>query len=114
MFNSHGSPTLILDGDCIRNRSGQVVAWIKDENVHSLGGVHLGWFAGEVIYDKHNRALLFTEDHTGHIPFSPGLSGTPGMPGFSGRPGKPGYCGAPGRPGNAGWSDANAGTYFDV
>ncbi|WP_436226701.1 4-fold beta flower protein [Cupriavidus necator] len=86
--------------------------WINGSNVHSLRGAHAGWFSGGVVYDGTNGALAFTADHTGSIPFQPGLAGTPGVPGFAGRPGRPGLAGAPGRPGYYGWAKAEASTYF--
>jgi hypothetical protein len=78
----------------------------------SLRGWHIGWFDDCVISDRDNRALAFTRDHTGHLPYTPGTSGTPGMPGLSGTPGRPGFSGTPGRPGLGGWSSHDAAAYF--
>lgn len=94
MFNQRGDPCLILDGDRIRGRSshGHVIAWINDSNVHSLTGVHVGWFEGGVIYDSSNCALAFLRAHAS-LPGTPGLTGTPAMPGFPAVPRRPGLAG---------------------
>jgi len=112
MFDRNGSACLILDGDRIRARAGAVVGWVRGTNTYSLGGSHMGWHEGGVIYDNRNCALAFTRSHTGSLPGTPGLSGTPGMPGFSGVPGMPGVSGTPGRPGRGGWSSEDPEQYF--
>ena len=113
MFNRRGQACLILDGDRVRSRRGGVVGWISGSNVYSLCGAHIGWFDGGVIYDSSNSALVFTGNHIGYLPSSPGIGGTPGMPGFSGVPGKPGFYGTPGMPGRGGWSCEDPEHYFE-
>ncbi len=103
IYNCNGTPTCILDQDCIRDEGGSVAAWISGKNLYSLSGVHIGWFDNGIFYDSDNCALGFIRDSHG-LPSRPGLAGTPGRPGFAGRPGKPGFAGAPGRPGKGGWS----------
>lgn len=104
MFDQHGVASVILDSDCFRDRNGQVIAWVHNESVYSLGGQHRGWLVGGVLYDSSNRALSFVRGASGNLPSHPGMSGSPGMPGMSGKPGRPGLGGAPGRPGRGGWS----------
>jgi hypothetical protein len=112
MFDRNGRACLILDGDRVRNDTGDVVGWISGSGVYSLRGRHIGWYEGGVIYDSSNCALAFTANRTGSLPSVPGLGGTPGMPGFSGVPGRPGLSGAPGKPGRGGWSSHAPRTYF--
>jgi len=112
VYDKHGNATLILDGDCIRDAGGSVIAWIHGENVYSLSGFHVGWFEDGVLADSSNSVLGFVSGAAGYTPARPGLSGVPGMPGFAGRPGRPGLAGVPGRPGRGGWSSANLGEYF--
>jgi len=113
MFDQMGNTCLIFDGDKIRNDGGDVVAWISQNNVHSLTGNHVGWYEGGVIYDSDNSALAFIRNCSGSLPNRPALSGTPGMPGFSGVPGKPGLSGVPGKPGRGSWSIYDATRYFE-
>jgi hypothetical protein len=112
MYNKHGSARLILDDSRVRDSRGSVVGWLSGGNVYSLRGQHIGWFEGGVIYDSSNRALAFVRDHSGYLPYLPGLGGLPGMPGFAGIPGRPGFSGTPGRPGYGGWSEHDADEYF--
>jgi hypothetical protein len=112
IFNKNGTATLILDNDCIRDDRGNVISWIGGQNIYSMNGNHIGWFDGGVFYDSNNNVIGFIRNSSGHMPSSPGTSGTPGMPGFAGRPGRPGFSGAPGRPGYGGWSHYDIGTYF--
>jgi hypothetical protein len=113
LFDRVGKPSMILDGDCVRDKHGHVVAWVAGSSVFTLRGNHCGWIDGGVIFDRSNQVLGFTAGCTGPIPSRPGLSGRPGMPGFAGRPGRPGLSGTPGRPGRSGWSKLNIETYFD-
>ncbi len=112
IFDRRGHPTLILDSDCIRSNRGQVIAWISRDDVYTLHGRHCGWFEDGVLADSSNRVLGFIRDATGHLPSTPGLSGTPGTPGFAGRPGRPGLSGTPGKPGRGGWSNEDLTSYF--
>lgn len=112
MFNRHGKPVVIYDVTNIRDPRGRLIAWISGSNVYSLQARHIGWFDGGVIYDSKNKALVFLSNATGHLPYRPAMSGTPGLPGLSGIPGRPGFPGAPGRPGFSGWSDEDALTYL--
>lgn len=114
LFDRNGRARLLKDGDCFRNDRGSVVAWISGINVYCLGGQHVGWFDGGVLYDSKNRALGFGRDATGYLPYRPGLAGVPGIPGFAGRLGRPGFSGAPGQPGFGGWSDKDLSGYFET
>jgi hypothetical protein len=111
IFDRHGQATLLLDNDCIRDQSGQVIAWIVGANVYTLQGGHCGWFEEGVLRDSQNCVLGFVRDATG-LPSRPGIGGTPGKPGFAGRPGRPGLGGTPGRPGRGGWSSLDLASYF--
>ncbi|HJZ41832.1 MAG TPA: hypothetical protein VJ203_15800 [Bacteroidales bacterium] len=113
IFNHIGRASLIYDKDCIRNNNGKVIAWIKDKCVFSLSGRHKGWFESGIFYDSNNRVIGFLLKATGHLPSSPGTSGTPGMPSFYGHPGRPAFSGIPGRPGYSGWSTYAFEQYFD-
>ncbi|KAF0144893.1 MAG: Uncharacterized protein FD156_1464 [Nitrospirae bacterium] len=104
LFDRNGNASAILDRDCVRSNSGDVISWISDQNVYSLNGNHIGWFDRGVIYDSDNDVLGFTRNATGPLPSRPGLSETPSIQGFSGRPGRPSFGGVPGRPGYGGWS----------
>lgn len=112
LFDKHGRPKVIVDGDCFRSAVGRVIGWINGNSVYSLSGSHLGWYEGGVLYDAGNRAIGFLSEATGYLPSRPGLSGVPGMPGFSGVPGRPGLSGVPGRPGYGGWSPEELETFF--
>ena len=57
IFNRNGSPSLILDNDCIRDDYGQVVAWIEGDNLYSLKGIHKGWFSNGIFYDTQNKPI---------------------------------------------------------
>ena len=109
LYDKSGNATLILDTDCIRNRSGVVVGWLSSNGAFSINGNHIGWFERGVVYDRNNNALGFTSQADGYIPSRPGLAGAPGMPGFAGRPGLSGMFG---RPGFGGWSQAPLSSYF--
>jgi hypothetical protein len=113
LFNSKGTPCLILDGIYIRNDHGYVASWIFGPNVHSSKGEHIGWVEGGVFYDIQNRPILFTRNHTAYLPTKPGLTGTRSMPGFASPPGRPGVIGTKGRPGlSQSWSTYNPPDYF--
>lgn len=113
IFNTNGDATIILDGDCLRNEYGEVIAWIYYDSAYSLNGNHVGWFENGILYDSNNDVLGFIQNRTGYLPSIPAMGGTPGMPGFSGRPGRPGLSGIPGRAGYGGWSNLNLNTYFE-
>lgn len=113
IFGRSGLATVIYDNDCIRNRRGQVTAWISGINVYYRNGQHAGWFEDGVLSDSRNQVLGFLRDATGHLPSRPGIGGTPGTPGFGGRPGRPGFGGTPGRPGRGGWSSEDLSTYYE-
>ncbi len=87
--------------------------WISDNNLYNRIGQHVGWYEDGIFYDRNNRVIGFTRDHTGHLPFTPGIGGTPGMPGLGGRPGRPGFSGIPGRPGYCGWSNTLLEKYIE-
>lgn len=112
IFNRNGQATIIWDGDCFRNKCGQVIAWTTKEFIYNIRGQHVGWFEEGVLYDSFNRALGFVRDCTGYLPSLPGISGTPGMPGFTGKPGKPIFSSPTGRPGLGSWSSENLENYF--
>jgi len=112
LFDKSGNARAILDHNKIRDSRGEVVAWMTGENLYSLGGSHMGWVEGGVIYDCDNCAIGFTRNRTGSLPSVPGLSGVPGMPGFSGVPGRPGFSGIPGKPGRGGWSNRDLEHYL--
>jgi hypothetical protein len=113
LFDKSGNAKLILDNDCIRNRSGVVVGWLSSGGAFSINGNHIGWFDRGVIYDRNNNTLGFTHQADGYVPSRPGLAGAPGMPGFAGRPGRPGFSGMFGRPGFGGWSQVSLDIYFN-
>jgi hypothetical protein len=113
MFGRNGQATILFEGKRLRNRRGQVCAWIHDGSVYSLHGRHMGWFEKGVLYDSGNHALGFLVNATGYLPSRPGLGGLPGIPGLAGIPGTPGFSGVPGRPGFGGWSDEDLSTYFE-
>lgn len=112
LYDKNGSPTLILDGERLRNSHGEVVGWIRGTSVFSTNGTHVGWCDGGVIYDEDNCALAFSRNLTATLPSTPGLGGSPGMPGFAGVPSRPGFSGTPGKRGRGGWSLRDAGRYF--
>jgi hypothetical protein len=58
LYDRSGIARIILDDDRIRNKRGNVIAWISGSNVYSLHGRHIGWFDGGVIYDSRNCAVL--------------------------------------------------------
>ena len=113
IFDRNGMAKLLFDDDCIRNDTGQVIAWISGVNVYSLNGRHVGWFENGVLYDSKNKMLGFIRNVSGYLPSMPGISGVPGTPGLSGKPGRPGLSGNPGRPSYGGWSEENLGKYFN-
>ncbi len=112
IFNRDGQPKLLFDQDCLRNNSGQVIAWIRNTSVYTMKGQHNGWFENGIFYDSANKVIGFLKNRTGSLPSTPGLAGAPGKPGFAGRPGRPGFAGTPGKPGRGGWSSENLITYF--
>jgi hypothetical protein len=114
IYDRAGQPTLILDEDCIRNSNGQVIGWLNNPSVYNLNGQHLGWFEEGILTDSSNAVIGFTKDHTGWLPYKPGLAGTPGTPGFAGLPGRPGLAGTPGKPGRSGWSSADLNKIFNA
>ena len=112
LFDRHGRPKAIIDGELFRSSRGTVIGWLNRDSAYSLSGAHLGWYEEGVLYDGSNKAIGFTRDATGYLPSHPGLSGRPGRPGFSGIPGQPGFSGVPGRPGYGGWSDVPLEEFF--
>jgi|WetSurMetagenome_2_1015567.scaffolds.fasta_scaffold53004_1 hypothetical protein len=114
IFDRKGSPTLIFDGDCIRNHTGMVLAWVQDNNVYSMQGQHRGWFEEGILYDAQNRIIGFTEGATGRIPSKPDKYDAIEMPKFADRPERIDLKGTPGRPGHGGWSEKDLSTYFNL
>jgi len=114
IFNRNGQPKLLFDQDCIRNNSGQVIAYINNTNIHTMKGQHMGWFESGIFYDSANKAIGFLKNRIGTLPSTPGLAGSPGIPGFAGKPGRPGLGGAPGKPGRGGWSSNDLVAYFTI
>lgn len=116
IFDQGGYPTLILDGDCLRDAQGHVVGWISNKDVYTLYGIHAGWYENGIFYDSWNRQLGFLKNSVsvGSYPSLPGISGVPGLPGFMGKPARPGLSTPPGRPGPAGtWSGEELGAYYE-
>lgn len=114
MFDRHGKARIIFDGGKLRSSHGVVIAWIKEPNVYFLSGQHAGWFEKGILFDSHNHVLGFLQNVEGHLPWKPGLAGTPGMPGLAGTPSSPGFAGTPGRPGQGGWSSKDIAEYFET
>lgn len=113
LFDKGGHPCLILDGNCVRDKGGYVIGWIIDPNVYSSTGQHIGWLEGGIIYDINNFPLVFSRNHTGSLPYNPGLTGTSSMPGFTGTTGRPGFQGTRGKPGRSNsWSKNDPLDYF--
>jgi hypothetical protein len=104
LFDRSGRARILLDSDKLRNNHGQVIAWLSENNLYSLGGRHIGRFEGGVAFDSQNRPIAFARNPTVGLPSVPGISGTP----------RPGFGGVPGRPGRGGWSQHDVEEYFDA
>jgi hypothetical protein len=114
LFNGKGFPSLIWDGNMVRNSRGYVIGWVHGPNLFSSRGTHIGWLEGGVFYDIDNCPLLFCRNHTGYLPTKPGLTGASSMPGFASPTGKPGFQGTRVRPGLAQrWSTYDPIHYFE-
>ena len=106
IFNRNGQAAALDCGDSIYDRDGRFHLWIIGRNLYSMNGHHVGWAENGVYYDSNNLVIGFTRDHTGHLPYSPGYGGEPGMPFYlSARPALMAHSGEPGRPGYSGWSE---------
>lgn len=105
IFNRNGQAAALDCGDSIYDRNGRFQLWIIGHNLYSMYGHHVGWAENGIYYDSDNQVIGFTRDHTGHLPYSPGYCGEPGLPlFFSPKPALMAYAGEPGRPGYSGWS----------
>lgn len=115
LYNKNGQAKLFAYEDRFISSRGENLAWIYNENVYNIkNGKHVGWFEKGVLYDKDNKAIAFTRDCKGYLPYYPGLCGIPGTPGIPGKPGRPGFAGMPVRPGYGGWSNRNIEDYFEI
>jgi len=113
IFDRHGQPQIIVDGDCFRSADGKVVGWISGNAAFSLSGRRVACYENGVLYDGSSFAIGFRAGATGYLPSRPRLSGSPqGMPGFAGRPRRPDLSRVPGGPGFRGWSHIRLNRFF--
>jgi len=102
----------MLDEYCVRNLSGDTVAWVFGVSLFSLTGEHIGWYEDGVFYDTDNRVLGFLPDARGLVPDMPPLAHEPPLPAMSKRPCVPTLRGRSVRPPRQGWSSHCLASYL--
>ncbi len=112
IYDEIGCAGAILDEFCVRNLSGETVAWAFGVSLFSLSGEHIGWYEDGVFYDIDNRVLGFSPEARGLALDMPPLAGEPHLPAFSKRPCVPTLRGRSVRPQGQGWSRHSLATYL--
>ena len=115
LYDKNGNAELFIYGNRFISKRGENLGWLYNGKIYGLkNGHHLGWFEDGVIYDLNNCVFAFLRDASGHLPYRPGLSGTPGIPGIPGSPGIPGFSGTYARPAySSRWSTLTIKDFFD-
>jgi hypothetical protein len=112
IYDQVGLAGAILDDYSIRNRDGNVVAWVFGIGVFALPGEHIGWFEDGVLYDSDNCVLGFIDAAKGRKVVTPLVVSTPALPPFARRPSTPRLHGKPGRLEPGPWSGRSLQDYF--
>jgi hypothetical protein len=112
IYDQYGLAGAILDDYSIRNRNGDVVAWVFGIGVFALPGDHIGWFEDGVLFDSDNCALGFVNAAKGLKLVTPTIVSTPAIPPLPRRPSTPRLHGKPGRPDPGPWSRHALDAYF--
>jgi hypothetical protein len=112
VYDEIGCAGAILDEFCVRNLSGDTVAWVFGVSLFSRTGEHIGWCEEGVFYDIDNCVLGFLPDAKGPVPDMPGLASEPAMPRFSKRPCVPTLRGRSVRGRGQGWSSRCLSSYL--
>lgn len=113
VYDEIGCAGAIVDEYCVRNLSGDTVAWIFGVSLFSLKGEHIGWYEDGVFYDIQNRVLGFLAGAKGLEPDMPALVPEPPLPRFSKRPYVPTLRGRAARPIGRGWSGFSLQSYLE-
>ncbi|MES2899229.1 MAG: hypothetical protein V4723_05835 [Pseudomonadota bacterium] len=113
VYDEIGCAGAIVDEYCVRNLSGEAVAWVFGVSLFSLKGEHIGWCEDGVFYDIDNRVLGFIAGAKGLEPDMPALVPEPSVPKFSKRPYVPTLRGRSARPAGRGWSSYCLATYLE-
>ncbi len=112
VYDEIGCAGAIVDEYCVRNLSGDTVAWVFGVSLFSLKGEHIGWYEDGVFYDIENRVLGFFASARGLALDMPALASEPPLPRFSKRPCVPGLRGRRARAPGQGWSRFCLPTYL--
>ncbi len=113
VYDEIGCAGAIVDEYCVRNLSGDTVAWVFGVSLFSLKGEHIGWYEDGVFYDIENKVLGFLAGAKGLALDMPALAGEPPLPKFSKRPCVPSLRGRSARPVGRGWSSFSLSSYLD-
>jgi hypothetical protein len=112
IYDQYGLAGAILDDYSIRNRDGNVIAWVFGIGVFALAGEHIGWFEDGVLFDSDNCALGFVSAAKGLKLVTPAVVSAPAIPQLPRRPSTPRLHGKPGRPEPGPWSSRSLTSYF--
>lgn len=112
IYDQYGLAGAILDDYSIRDRHGNVVAWVFGIGVFAPGGEHIGWFEDGVLFDSDNCPLGFVSAAKGLKLATPTAVSAPPIPPLPRRPSTPRLHGKPGRPDAGPWSSRSLASYF--
>jgi hypothetical protein len=89
--------------------SGTVLGYLTEDNIYAFGGKHIGWFAGNCVYDHNGNIHGCTADK---LPDKPAPAASKAMKALTPIKGSPGD--APAKPAfSAGWAEPPADIFLE-